>query len=1430
MKSIEMDVNKQIKEKLKIFQEIDKTTRTIVETDKNKSISNQTNKTKQNSNKSNTEKDTKYGFISETLKNNKNPNCKDGNVNLFSKINVVGKETYDLHAKNSNKFSNCKKININLNDEIENLRKSVSFNNIDPKKFVTKNNQLMNKNYRKINLEENVSKIMNNAYKGNERSNSKSRSKIEKTANKRLEKTNNKETIPINNNNKQANNPKQIASPIKSILKNRRKDKLFSDEKFVPFHETINMNSDFLQRNKKIIFNDIVNKVVPKNSNSTINHNFKNSNLNQRDYNKNIYPNNKKSDNSSVNLDKSNYSNFFSNHSPIRDRKSPLFSSSFINESDGMNNIFLNKDKNLTILNLEKLYQGSFNREFCELYSNNNNNNIQNDSTMNKTMQQTVNQKNFSSNNYSKSDLKNSNFDIKGNNTSKKIENKTNFDNNAFKTNTNINNNSNVPIQELNKFFTKRANYNNLNYFSNKKTENSKSREYYNTYENQKNMAVQTSAKKTFNNKLNEVKSNSNNKNLNSSSNNKDFPTFNNNNQQNENDILIHPTFDDKNNKENNQNVLISDRKINDSDDNNIFIGEENYNSDKNPLANNKTVSNFFNYRDYNNPFLNEKEDTKKYCEKLSNYHFVYKNKLEKIRKGEKDKRCKSANPMLTKKAQNIVREGHLFHCRLYPYHKLQAKNMIKKPNHSVRNTYYNHNHNNININNVYYYNSINNCNSGSFIIENLRRLEGIEDIKTYQIYRTSKNQEYLSLKDNKNITNPLNKSYNNMSCSMNLNEKNALNNFNNNSILANNSASNFKRTNSLNRSFNCPKNSNNPFTFKPNLNLKSLNIAEKLTPAFIRLTEKASNKKKPEDLENNNNNNIFKSKEKNLSSTNPNFSYDAILLGRNSNNNSRNFYKPRSNSKGEFNRSFELYRRGVQKLKKKEALHMQKILIEEESYKQFPFKPQINENYPAMFLAARAYKAENIDNPNDLMSNMHNINYGIYLKKTNFKKNEKNDKTRNYGKMELNIQNDSTKSNKQTQINNNIDSKTENAYYDKFIPEEFFSNKSHNHELNVNNNNKILRNNSISFYDKNIYWKQNVLKKFNKMRDEKEEELHNIHTFKPEIHKVAMAPDARFIEKNIDQIQEYVNKRRSYLQKANEEVKYQNSKYYLGENFKIKTTIPKEFNLSYKTSQERLLNRSTSNISRAANKSSEAFGFSEKKTNQASKNTKELLSSSYAFKTNVKNKHAKKFDANNLRNNLKIKEFFEFNETITPDSARTNLKKEDRNDSKNPGSIKRSADLFSKNKSFATTQNLNRSFNNLQQNPKTSHYKTVAPKNLNINFNNVNQEIILPPNFGSDLIVSDQIHKMPKDNYYHHNNLHDFNSQIVSPSLSDYPFFAVNNSDNVNVFNNQQAAGNFHDGFSLGNIGIDGINRDYPHNLQVNNFYVENLNNNFKE
>ena len=164
---------------------------------------------------------------------------------------------------------------------------------------------------------------------------------------------------------------------------------------------------------------------------------------------------------------------------------------------------------------------------------------------------------------------------------------------------------------------------------------------------------------------------------------------------------------------------------------------------------------------------------------------------------------------------------------------------------------------------------------------------------------------------------------------------------------------------------------------------------------------------------------------------------------------------------------------------------------------------------------------------------------------------------------------------------------KKEKAYKENLLKKkEEYKNYSYHPKIsktvsnNLESKEKKNKKNKIKedIYTKNKEWKKR-LEKENKTKKKKYEEIENQkYTFKPEINKSNIQNDVPFIMKNIQQMNDYVNKRRKLLKKKKEEENYKKRKLGLNaNNYNIKTTIPKEFDL--KTEQRSKSNKKERDI-----------------------------------------------------------------------------------------------------------------------------------------------------------------------------------------------------------------------------------------------------------
>ena len=149
----------------------------------------------------------------------------------------------------------------------------------------------------------------------------------------------------------------------------------------------------------------------------------------------------------------------------------------------------------------------------------------------------------------------------------------------------------------------------------------------------------------------------------------------------------------------------------------------------------------------------------------------------------------------------------------------------------------------------------------------------------------------------------------------------------------------NFKKNIGTNKKNNKNiSNNDKSFSYHPKINKKSLLIAEKLEPSFVRL-----NKKK----------NVKNSKESdakkyyiNLFGKKTNMKNDISFFYNNNNkNNNNNNKKHNSKNNDIYKKMNNLYLRGVEQKQKKEKIYNEHQKMIEEEYKNYSFKPEINKN-----------------------------------------------------------------------------------------------------------------------------------------------------------------------------------------------------------------------------------------------------------------------------------------------------------------------------------------------------------------------------------------------------------------------------------------------------------------------------------------------------
>ena len=111
---------------------------------------------------------------------------------------------------------------------------------------------------------------------------------------------------------------------------------------------------------------------------------------------------------------------------------------------------------------------------------------------------------------------------------------------------------------------------------------------------------------------------------------------------------------------------------------------------------------------------------------------------------------------------------------------------------------------------------------------------------------------------------------------------------------------------------------------------------------------------------------------------------------------------------------------------------------------------------------------------------------------------------------------------------------------------------------------------NNDEMYNKNCTWKKRVENKKQKMKEQNEQYTFTNCTFTPNIEPLNVDDDEIIIKRNINQINDYVCKRRDILLKQKEYDDYKNKK--LGSvptNYVIKPTMPKEF--TFQTDKQKI-------------------------------------------------------------------------------------------------------------------------------------------------------------------------------------------------------------------------------------------------------------------
>ena len=195
----------------------------------------------------------------------------------------------------------------------------------------------------------------------------------------------------------------------------------------------------------------------------------------------------------------------------------------------------------------------------------------------------------------------------------------------------------------------------------------------------------------------------------------------------------------------------------------------------------------------------------------------------------------------------------------------------------------------------------------------------------------------------------------------------------------------------------------------------------------------------------------------------------------------------------------------------------------------------------------------------------------------------------------------------------------------------------------NINNNDFIYnkkKNNSKkeknNIYKKNFEWKKRIEKKINKKKEKKEEIMNIVCTFKPDIIEYNYHNNEKNLSKVLEQMNEYILKRRKNIKYKKDEEEYKYKRIYgSGNKYIVKSTIPQEFEL-----ETEIRNRDMNK-----NKNRSCDNFHIKKNNLLLDQFSDKKSINYAnnqkywfFKENMNNCYSH----NNTRTNNK------YNETLS--------------------------------------------------------------------------------------------------------------------------------------------------------------------------------------
>jgi len=121
---------------------------------------------------------------------------------------------------------------------------------------------------------------------------------------------------------------------------------------------------------------------------------------------------------------------------------------------------------------------------------------------------------------------------------------------------------------------------------------------------------------------------------------------------------------------------------------------------------------------------------------------------------------------------------------------------------------------------------------------------------------------------------------------------------------------------------------------------------------------------------------------------------------------------------------------------------------------------------------------------------------------------------------------------------------------------------RSKSQDKNKSNMSNIVRIEGKEIYERSANWKKEILQRKEKERENNITKTKELCTFKPETNNDKLADDEPFIKKNLGQIYQYVDRRQKSLNKQKNDDDYKKKIFKTGENYVMKPTIPKEFNL----------------------------------------------------------------------------------------------------------------------------------------------------------------------------------------------------------------------------------------------------------------------------